>query len=91
MYVCMYACMYVCMYVWMYVCTYVCTYVWVCVCVCVYVNKLSYLIYADDTTIHFNQEDFPELKRSTPVNTKLIKKKYMALKKLSLNVEKMFL
>ena len=28
-------------------------------------------MYADDTTIYFNQEDFPKINRSTSINEKL--------------------
>ena len=31
-------------------------------------SKLSFLIYADDTTIHFNLEDFPALNREPEIN-----------------------
>ena len=36
-------------------------------------KKLSCLMYADDTTIYFNQEDFPKINRSTSINMELEK------------------
>ena len=36
-------------------------------------KRLSCLIYADDTTIYFNQEDFPKINRSTSINAELEK------------------
>ena len=40
-------------------------------------------MYADDTTIYFNQEDFPKITRITSINMELEK-----LNKLTLNAEK---
>ena len=53
-------------------------------------KKLSCLMYADDTTIHFNQEDFPKINRSTSINVELEKLSTWLIKlnKLTLNVEK---
>ena len=52
-------------------------------------KKLSYLINADDTTISFNQEDFPKINRSTSINVELEKlSTWLKLNKLTLNVEK---
>ena len=50
-------------------------------------KKLSCLMYADDTTIYFNQEDFPNINRSTSINVEL-EKLSTWLNKLTLNVEK---
>ena len=52
-------------------------------------NKLSYLMYADDTTLYFNLEDFPNQNRSTSINAELEKiSTWLKLNKLTLNVEK---
>ena len=46
-------------------------------------------MYADDTTIYFNQEDFPKINRSTSINMELEKLSiWLKLNKLTLNVEK---
>ena len=49
-------------------------------------KKLSCLMYADDTTIYFNQEVFPKINRSTSINMEL--SIWLKLNKLTLNVEK---
>ena len=52
-------------------------------------NKLSFLMYADDTTIYFNLEDFPALNREQKINKELEKlNTWFQLNKLTLNVEK---
>ena len=52
-------------------------------------NKLSFLMYADDTTIYFNLEDFPALNREQKINKELEKlNTWFHLNKLTLNVEK---
>ena len=52
-------------------------------------KKLSCLMYADDTTIYFNQEDFPKINRSKSINMELEKFSiWLKLNKLNLNVEK---
>ena len=52
-------------------------------------KKLSCLMYADDTTIYFNQEVFPKINRSTSINMELEKLSiWLKLNKLTLNVEK---
>ena len=49
---------------------------------------LSFLMYADDTTIYFNLEDFPLHNRHIEINTKLDKvNTWLKVNKLSLNVE----
>ena len=50
-------------------------------------KKLSCLMYADDTPIYFNQEDFPKINRSTSINAELEKRTWLNLNKLTLNVE----
>ena len=46
-------------------------------------------MYADDTTIYFNQKDFPKINRSTSINVELEKlSTWLKLNKLTLNVEK---
>ena len=50
---------------------------------------LSFLMYADDTTIYFNLEDFPLHNRHIEINTELDKvNAWLKVNKLSLNVEK---
>ena len=52
-------------------------------------SKLSFLIYADDTTIYFNLEDFSSLNREYEINRELEKvNTWFQLNKLTLNVEK---
>ena len=50
---------------------------------------LSFLMYADDTTIYFNLEDFPVHNRHIEINRELDKvNTWLKVNKLSLNVEK---
>ena len=50
---------------------------------------LFFLMYADDTTIYFNLEDFPLHNRHIEINTELDKvNTWLKANKLSLNVEK---
>ena len=52
-------------------------------------RKLSFLMYADDTTIYFNLEDFPALNREQEINKELEKLNlWFKLNKLTLNVDK---
>ena len=52
-------------------------------------TKFSYLMYADDTTIYFNLEDFPCIDRETLINTELNKiDTWLKLNKLTMNVDK---
>ena len=52
-------------------------------------SKLSFLMYADDTTIYFNLEDFPALNREQEINKELEKLNlWFKLNKLTLNVDK---
>ena len=52
-------------------------------------SKLSFLMYADDTTIYFNLEDFPSLNREQEINEELEKLNiWLQLNKLTLNVDK---
>ena len=52
-------------------------------------EKLNYVMYADDTTIYFNLEDFPTHDLSKSVTTELSKiSLWLKNNKLSLNVEK---
>ena len=49
----------------------------------------SFLMYADDTTIYFNLEDFPLYNRHIEINTELDKvNTWLKVNKLSLNVER---
>ena len=49
-------------------------------------SKLSFLMYADDTTIYFNLEDFPALNREQEINKELEKLNlWFKLNKLTLN------
>ena len=52
-------------------------------------NNFKFIMYADDTTIYFNNEDFPKINLANHITTEL-DKIYIWLKhnKLSLNVEK---
>ena len=53
------------------------------------VKKLSFLMYTNDTTIYFCQEDFSKINRSTSINMELEKLiAWLKLNKLTLNVEK---
>ena len=52
-------------------------------------TKCAYLMYADDTTIYFNLEDFPAIDRETFINTELNKMDtWLELTKLTMNVDK---
>ena len=52
-------------------------------------NKFKFLMYADDTTIHFNLEDFPLENREVPINDEFEKvNKWLKLNKLVVNVDK---
>ena len=52
-------------------------------------NKFSYLMYADDTTIYFNLEDFDEYFRTQTINGELEKINiWLKLNKLTLNADK---
>ena len=52
-------------------------------------SKLSFLMYADNTTIYFNLEDFSSLNREYKINRELEKvNTWFQLNKLTLNVEK---
>ena len=52
-------------------------------------NKFSYLMYADDTTLYFNLEDFPVINKEAAINSELNKgNKWLMLNKLTLNVDK---
>ena len=49
----------------------------------------SFLMYADDTTIYFNLEDFPANNREQEINRELEKLNiWFQLNKLTLNVDK---
>ena len=52
-------------------------------------NKFKFLMYADDTTIYFNLEDFPIENREVLINNELEKvNKWLKLNKLAVNVDK---
>ena len=52
-------------------------------------SKLSFFMYADDTTIYFNLEDFPAFNREQDVNKELLKVNiWLKLNKLTVNVDK---
>ena len=52
-------------------------------------NKFKFLMYADDTTIYFNLEDFPIENREVLINNELEKvNKWLKLNKLEVNVDK---
>ena len=52
-------------------------------------NKFNFLMYADDTTIYFNLEDFPSENREVLINDELEKvNKWLKLNKLAVNVDK---
>ena len=52
-------------------------------------NKFKFLMYADDTTIYFNLEDFPIENREVFINDELEKvNKWLKLNKLAVNVDK---
>ena len=52
-------------------------------------NKFKFLMYADDTTIYFNLEDFRREDREVLINDELEKvNKWLKLNKLAVNVDK---
>ena len=52
-------------------------------------NKLNFLMYADDTTIYFNLEDFDQNRMQTEINSELNKVNlWLKLNQLSLNTNK---
>ena len=52
-------------------------------------NRLNFLMYADDTTIYFNLEEFEYLNRGRDINNELEKvNTWLKLNKLSLNAQK---
>ena len=52
-------------------------------------NKFKFLMYADDTTIYYNLEDFPIENREVLINDELEKvNKWLKLNKLAVNVDK---
>ena len=52
-------------------------------------NKFIFLMYADDTTLYFNLEDFPAQNGSILINNELERvNTWLKLNKLTLNVEK---
>ena len=52
-------------------------------------NKFKFLMYADDTTIYFNLEDFPIENRAVLINNELEKvNKLLKLNKLAVNMDK---
>ena len=63
---------------------------------CIYINdlitvsdRLNFLMYADDTTIYFNLEDFSNIIKETDINNELEKvNTWLKLNKLSLNTQK---
>ena len=63
---------------------------------CIYINdlitvsdRLNFLMYADDTTIYFNLEDFSNIFKETDINNELEKvNTWLKLNKLSLNTQK---
>ena len=63
---------------------------------CIYINdlitvsdRLSFLMYTDDTTIYFNLKDFSNIIKETDINNELEKvKKWLKLNKLSLKYTK---
>ena len=63
---------------------------------CIYINdliaasdKLNFLMYADDTTIYFNIEDFGQQNTEVEINTELEKvNTWLKLNKPSLNAQK---
>ena len=55
-------------------------------------GRLNFLMYADDTTIYFNLEDFDNLTKETDINRELEKVNiWLKLNKLSLNTQKTIL
>ena len=63
---------------------------------CIYINdliaasdKLNFVMYADDTIIYFNIEDFGQQNTEVEINTELEKiNTWLKLNKLSLNAQK---
>ena len=52
-------------------------------------NKFKFLMYADDTTIYFNFEDFSRENREVLINNEIEKvNKWLKFNKLALNVDK---
>ena len=52
-------------------------------------NKFKFLMYANDTTLYFNLEDFPVQNRSMLINNELERvNTWLKLNKLTLNAEK---
>ena len=52
-------------------------------------TKFRFLMYADDTTIYFNLDDFPPVNREIEINCELEKvNTWLKLNKLSINVDK---
>ena len=52
-------------------------------------NKFKFLMYADDTTIYFNLDDFPIENREVLINDEIEKvNKWLKFNKLALNVDK---
>ena len=52
-------------------------------------NRLNFLMYADDTTIYFNLEEFDNLNKEGDINGELEKvNTWLKLNKLSLNAQK---
>ena len=52
-------------------------------------SKFNFLMYADDTTLYFNIEDFPLQSREADINNELKKvNTWLQLNKLSLNTDK---
>ena len=52
-------------------------------------TKFRFLMYADDTTIYFNLDDFPLVNREIEINCELEKvNTWLKLNKLSINVDK---
>ena len=52
-------------------------------------RKFTFLLYADDTTIYFNLEDFPQENKEIAINNELEKvNNWLKINKLTLNVDK---
>ena len=52
-------------------------------------TKFQFLMYADDTTIYFNLNDFPVINREVEINSELEKvNTWLKLNKLAINVDK---
>ena len=50
---------------------------WLNLFICPVSNRLNFLIYADDTTIYFNWEEFEYLNRERDINSELNKSEYL--------------